>query len=177
VPSEFVSSIPGAPIDARYSSDNQSAASIEDQFRICREHALREHWNVVGTYQGAAISGASVVLRPGIRSLLQDAQHGKFDIALAEALDRVSRDQTDMATLFRDLRFAGVPIVTLAEGKISELHVGLKGTMNALFLKDLAGKTHRGLRGRVVWRRPLLWLRGAQAQRWKRRADPWRTEN
>jgi site-specific DNA recombinase len=134
---------------ARYSSDSQSAASIEDQFRICREHALREHWNVIGTYQDAAISGASVVLRPGIRPLLQDAQSGKFDIVLAEALDRVSRDQADTATLFRDLRFASVPIVTLAEGEISELHVGLKGTMNALFLKDLAAKTHRGLRGRV----------------------------
>jgi site-specific DNA recombinase len=44
---------------------------------------------------------------------------------------------------------AGVMIVTLAEGEITELHVGLKGTMNALFLKDLAAKTHRGLRGRV----------------------------
>src|SRR5262249_39557735 len=33
--------------------------------------------------------------------------------------------------------------------EISELHVGLKGTMNALFLKDLAAKTRRGLRGRV----------------------------
>ena len=39
--------------------------------------------------------------------------------------------------------------MTLAEGEISELHVGLKGTMNALFLKDLAAKTHHGLRGRV----------------------------
>jgi site-specific DNA recombinase len=39
--------------------------------------------------------------------------------------------------------------VTLAEGEISELHVGLKGTMNALFLTDLANKTRRGLRGRV----------------------------
>lgn len=27
-----------------------------------------------------------------------------------------------------------------AEGEISELHVGLKGKMNALFLKDLAKK-------------------------------------
>jgi site-specific DNA recombinase len=42
-----------------------------------------------------------------------------------------------------------VKIMTLAEGEISELHVGLKGTMNALFLKDLAKKTHRGIRGRV----------------------------
>jgi site-specific DNA recombinase len=42
-----------------------------------------------------------------------------------------------------------VSIVTLSEGEVSELHIGLKGTMGALFLKDLADKTRRGLRGRV----------------------------
>ena len=47
------------------------------------------------------------------------------------------------------MAFADITIITLAEGEISELHVGLKGTMNALFLKDLAQKTRRGLRGRV----------------------------
>ena len=40
-------------------------------------------------------------------------------------------------------------IVTLSEGEVTHLHVDLKGTMNALFLKDLADKTRRGLRGRV----------------------------
>ena len=134
---------------ARYSSDNQREASIDDQYRICREQAKREDWKIVGTYKDASISGASMILRPGIQALLQDAQAGKFDIVLAEALDRVSRDQADVATFFKHLKFAGVPIVTLAEGEISELHVGLKGTMNALFLKDLAAKTHRGIRGRV----------------------------
>jgi hypothetical protein len=54
-----------------------------------------------------------------------------------------------VATLFKHLRFAGVRIVTLAEGKISELHVGLKGAMNALFPKVLALKTHRVIRGAV----------------------------
>ena len=48
------------------------------------------------------------------------------------------------------MAFAEVMIVTLAEGEISELHVGLKGPMNALFLKDLAQKTRRGLQGRVL---------------------------
>lgn len=134
---------------ARYSSDNQSDSSIEDQFRLCREHAVREKWEITGTYHDAAISGASMILRPGIQSLLQDAQRGRFDVVLGEALDRISRDQADVATLFKHLHFAGVQIITLAEGEISELHVGLKGTMNALFLKDLAVKTHRGLRGRV----------------------------
>ncbi|BCK77113.1 resolvase domain [Acetobacter aceti NRIC 0242] len=104
---------------------------------------------MVGAYKDAGISGASMILRPGIQTLLQDAQAGRFDIVLAEALDRISRDQADVTTLFKHLKFAGVPIVTLAEGEISELHVGLKGTMNALFLKDPAAKTHRGLRGRV----------------------------
>ncbi|WP_306051185.1 recombinase family protein [Oceaniradius stylonematis] len=134
---------------ARYSSDNQREASIEDQFRICREQAKREKWKIVGTYKDAGISGASMILRPGIQSLLQDAQAGQFDMVLAEALDRISRDQADVATFYKHLKFADVPIITLAEGEISELHVGLKGTMNALFLKDLAAKTHRGLRGRV----------------------------
>lgn len=73
----------------------------------------------------------------------------KFDIVLAESLDRFSRDQEDTAGLFKRLTFAGVTIVTLAEGDISHLHIGFKGTMNALFLKDLTEKTHRGLRGCV----------------------------
>jgi len=131
---------------ARYSSDNQRDASIEDQLRICREKAEREKWTIVSTYKDAGISGASMILRPGIQTLLQDAQRQQFDVVLAEALDRISRDQADVATLFKHLRFAGVPIITLAEGEISELHVGLKGTMDALFLKDLVAKTHRGLR-------------------------------
>ncbi|MDO5703817.1 MAG: recombinase family protein [Paracoccus sp. (in: a-proteobacteria)] len=138
-----------AALYARYSDDKQSEASIEDQFRLCREHAGRERWQIVGSYEDAAISGASTILRPGIQRLMRDALHGEFNILLAEALDRISRDQADVATLFKQLKFAGVSIVTLAEGEISELHVGLKGTMNALFLKDLAMKTHRGLRGRV----------------------------
>jgi hypothetical protein len=54
----------------------------------------------------------------------------------------------DIAALYKHLSFAGVTMITLAEGEISELHVGLKGTMNALFLKDLGKKTWRGLEGR-----------------------------
>ena len=138
-----------AALYARYSSDLQSQASIEDQFRVCRGHAEHEGWTISGYYRDAAISGDSVILRPGVQALLEDARRGKFDVVVAEALDRVSRDQADVAVLFKHLRFAGVPVVTLAEGEITELHVGLKGTMNALFLKDLAAKTRRGLRGRV----------------------------
>jgi site-specific DNA recombinase len=135
-------------IYARYSSDQQRDASIEDQVRLCKERAAREGWDVAGVYTDHAISGASL-MRPGIQQLLQDALAGKFEIIVAEAMDRLSRDQADIAGVFKRLRFAGVAIVTLSEGEIGDLHIGLKGTMNALFLKDLADKTRRGLRGRV----------------------------
>jgi site-specific DNA recombinase len=135
-------------LDARYSSDNQREASVEDQLRLCRQYAERQGWTVVDSYHDRAISGASLV-RPGIQMLMQDAQRGGFDILLAEALDRISRDQEDVAGVYKRMTFAGVKIVTLSEGEITHLHVGLKGTMNALFLKDLADKTRRGLRGRI----------------------------
>ena len=52
-----------AALYARYSSDQQSAAPIDDQLRICREKADREGWQIVGTYKDAAISGATLTLR------------------------------------------------------------------------------------------------------------------
>src|SRR5689334_14284265 len=122
---------------ARFSSDLQREASIEDQMRVCKERIKREGWQLVATYTDRALSGASA-LRPGYQKLMEDARDGAFNVVLAEALDRLSRDQEDVAALYKRLRFAGVRIVTLAEGEINELHVGLKGTMNALFIKDLA---------------------------------------
>lgn len=133
---------------ARYSSDHQRDASIEDQLRLCRLHAEKQGWTIVDSYSDRAVSGASL-LRPGIQELIRDAMNGRFVVVLAEAMDRLSRDQEDIAGLFKRMAFAGVRIVTLSEGDVTHLHVGLKGTMNALFLKDLADKTRRGLRGRV----------------------------
>lgn len=130
-------------IFARYSSDNQREASIADQLRICRLRAEQEGWQIVEEYTEHAISGASL-LRPGILALMSDAGRGRFDVICAEAMDRLSRDQEDIAGFFKRMAFAGVKIVTLSEGEVTHLHVGLKGTMNALFLKDLADKTRRG---------------------------------
>jgi site-specific DNA recombinase len=110
--------------------------------------AERQGWAIADEYSDHAVSGATL-LRSGFQSLMRDALNTRFDVVLAESLDRFSRDQEDTAGLFKRLTFAGVNIVTIAEGDITHLHIGFKGTMNALFLKDLAEKTHRGLRGRI----------------------------
>ncbi len=136
-------------IYARYSSDLQSETSIDDQIRLCRETIELDKGTVVEVFTDYAISGGSLRNRPGMQAVLAGAKSGNFDVVVAEALDRISRDQEDIAGIFKRLGHADVRIVTLSEGEISELHVGFKGTMNALFLKDLAHKTRRGQRGRV----------------------------
>jgi site-specific DNA recombinase len=139
--------MPRAAIYARFSSERQSERSIDDQVRLCREYAKAHGFDVVEVYPEFAISGAFAGNRPQLQSMLADAGSRRFDVILAEALDRLSRGQKDTADICERMRCAGVRILTLGEGEISELHVGLKGTMNALFLKDLAAKTSRGMRG------------------------------
>ena len=68
---------------------------------------------------------------------------------LAEALDRISRDQEHVAAFHKLVRFAEVRLVTLSEGDVDRIHVGLKGTMNAMVLEELGRKTKRGMEGRV----------------------------
>ena len=87
-----------AVIYARYSSDLQNHASIEDQLRLCRARIEAEGWSLVDSYTDHALSGASR-LRPGYQKLLEDARAGAFDVVVAEALDRLSRDQEDTAAL------------------------------------------------------------------------------
>ena len=138
-----------AAIYARYSSDLQSEASIDDQVRLCRDRAENDGMTVVEVFTDYAISGGHLSNRPGMLSLLDHAKKNAFDVVIAEALDRISRDQEDIAGIYKRLNHAEIKIITLSEGEINELHIGLKGTMNALFLKDLAIKTRRGQRGRV----------------------------
>lgn len=147
------SAAPRTAVYARYSTDLQRDASIEDQVRSCRqlldrEFPGREGVEIFETFADRAISGASM-MRPGLQALLEAVRDGRIDLIAAEGIDRISRDQADIADIARTLRHAGVRLLTVQEGEVNELHVGLKGTMNALFLKDLAAKVRRGLEGRV----------------------------
>jgi site-specific DNA recombinase len=118
MPSDHKQSGLRAIVYARYSSDHQSEASIEDQVRICRALAERHGWELVQVYSDSAISGASI-FRPGYQKLLLDAHSKAFDIVAAEGLDRLSRDLADIATLHKQLSYLGIALVTVAEGPSS----------------------------------------------------------
>jgi site-specific DNA recombinase len=131
MPSEVNSQAARAGAYARYSSDSQRDASIDDQVRICRAEIQRHGWDLVQVYADPAISGAST-FRPGYQKLLRTRQRARSMSWSAESLDRLSRDLADVATLYKHLSYLGVRLWTVADGQITELHVGLKGTMNAL---------------------------------------------
>jgi site-specific DNA recombinase len=136
-----------AALYARFSTDMQRQASIEDQMALCRDLAAKLGATVVAEYSDAGISGFAAANRPGLQELLAAADTHAFDLVIAEALDRLSRSGADSWAVFQDLEARGIRIVTAAESDVGELQVGLKSTMNALFLKDLAAKTRRGLAG------------------------------
>jgi site-specific DNA recombinase len=85
-----------AVIYARYSFDGQSEASIEDQVRNSRGICAEKGWQVMEVYSDRAITGATSLLRPGYQSLMADARDRKFDVVVAEGLDRLSREQVQL---------------------------------------------------------------------------------
>ena len=72
---------------ARYSSDLQRDKSIEDQWRICREYAVRQGWQIISSYSDRAMSGATMLGRGYRICYLTNASRDRFDIVLAEGLD------------------------------------------------------------------------------------------
>src|SRR6185503_1340545 len=75
---------------------------------------------------------------------------GQCDLVLCEGIDRLSRDLADTAALFKQLRYARVALHTILEGVVTSMHVGLKGTMNEMYMAELGIRTHRGQKGNVL---------------------------
>ena len=132
---------------ARFSSDLQDDRSIDDQHAGNRAYCARKDYQIDRIFADRAISGASIVNRPDYLRMVALAAAGECDVIVAEDLDRLSRNLGDVAKLYEQMTFTGVAIETVGDGLINEMHVGLKGTMNALFLKNLVVKIRRGMAG------------------------------
>ncbi|WP_448151424.1 recombinase family protein [Labrys miyagiensis] len=134
-------------IYARYSTDLQNDRSVEDQIALCEKYASRNDINVVSIFHDRARSGASVFGREGLLRLVDAAKARSFDVVIVEALDRLSRDQEDLAGLYKRLSFQGIKIIAVHDGVADPVQIGVRGMLGSLYLADLANKTRRGLQG------------------------------
>jgi site-specific DNA recombinase len=143
---------------ARFSNEKQSPLSIEDQIRKCREEADRRRWTVLleHIYSDEAISGASTE-RDGLQRLLAAATSAArpVDCILIDDTSRLTRKLADALNLYEKLTFAGIRLVAVSQGVDSdnaqaELLIGVHGLIDAVYWRELAQKTHRGMQGRAL---------------------------
>jgi len=139
-----------AAIYARYSSENQRPESIQDQVAACRRLAGQRGFTIVEdhVYFDQAQSGARKD-RPGLAALLSAAERGQFQVVLVDDLSRLARDNYLMLSVLAELHFAGVRVVSVADGLDSHdeeatLGIQIRGIFNELQLRDLKNKTLRG---------------------------------
>ena len=145
----MASAKPRAAIYARYSSDLQSEASIEDQVALCRQTAAQHGYEIAQVVEDRAISGSAANNRPGYQAMLVMAKNRGFKCLICESPSRLARRLRDLADLNDQLNFAGVTVLTVQNGPLSELHIGFLGTLAQYQLKELANMTRRGQQGLV----------------------------
>jgi DNA invertase Pin-like site-specific DNA recombinase len=132
----------------------QRESSIEDQVRAAQRVAEAQGLGPGRVFADAGLSGASLAKRPGLADLRDAIASGRTSAVIVESLDRLSRDQADLAFLWREIRSAGVRLITVAEGEIRDdpsgvMQVGLRAMIGEIYLRDVAHKTRRGLEGVV----------------------------
>ena len=139
-------------IYARYSSENQSEKSIDDQIRVCKNYIL-DHDMIIDEkhiYIDEAISG-SIINRPGLQALEKAMENQEFDALAVDDLSRLSRSNHQMLTLVLKFNYHQIKIISASEGIFtdddnSKLGIHVRGLINELYLDDLKKKNNAWIR-------------------------------
>lgn len=141
--------MPAAVIYARYSSDRQRAASIEQQVQECSAYAEREGFDVVHVYSDEAISGRTDQ-RDAFLQMVDDAKLGTFEAVIVYKLDRFARNRYDAAMYRHKLKGCGVRVISAMElipdtpeGRLME---AMMEGVAEWYSADLSQKVTRGMR-------------------------------
>jgi site-specific DNA recombinase len=136
---------------ARFSTDRQDEASIEDQQRVCREYAAAHGLIVIAEYTDSAISGEAMGNRPGALQAISAV--GAGDVLLIMDTYRLARSQ-DLAPLITRLRFRGVRVIGVGDhfdsaSPTADMQAGFSGMMSAQLLTNIRVRTHSALKMRA----------------------------
>ncbi|MGU9962108.1 MAG: recombinase family protein [Candidatus Puniceispirillales bacterium WSBS_2018_MAG_OTU23] len=137
-------------IYTRYSSELQNDRSIEDQIDVCKDmikrNKLGERFRI---FHDRAISGSRMENRPGVKEMMDFVKSGEVSVVVSESMDRLSRDMEDMARIHKLTEYQKIPIITVLEGIITKINIGMNGTMNSMFLDQMSERVKRGQAGNI----------------------------
>ncbi len=133
----------------RFSHEDSTDRSIEDQEASCARYADSIGVPVVRRYSDHALSGASLVTRNGVLSLLRDLEHDRPDYLLVDHLDRLTRDEGDMSFIFKQLAFYGIELHSVAHGKVDRNTASILAIVGRNQLESTGHAVKRGQQGRV----------------------------
>jgi DNA invertase Pin-like site-specific DNA recombinase len=138
-----------AVIYARYSSDNQRDASIDQQVKECSHYAMQKGHKIVRTYSDCALTGKTDK-RPSFLRMIRDSAKREFEYVLVYSLDRFSRNKYDSAIYKQKLRENGVTVLSamehLTDDPTGHLMESILEGFAQYYSEELSQKIHRGLK-------------------------------
>lgn len=142
---------------ARYSSDQQREASIDDQHRKNRELAERNGHFIPPDllYSDEAVSGTKRQ-RNDLDRFMRDAAAGMIAILYLHSLSRLARESVLTMAMLKQLVYRdGVRVICTSEGLDSdrsgwELIAAILSAIHERFVKELSANVFRGQEGTVL---------------------------
>ena len=142
-----------AAIYARFSTDKQKVASIDDQVRECERVAKSHGLELVARFEDRGIS-AGTADRPGYQALLTAARAGKFDFIVTEDVSRLWRNRAEFGPRSAELEDLGVHWISCVGDDTRRggwgLTVQIKQAMAEQARLEASYRTRRGLEGRAL---------------------------
>jgi site-specific DNA recombinase len=142
-----------AALYARYSTDKQRDASIDDQFRECERVARSAGFEVVARFEDKGMSGGTAD-RPGYQALLCAARHREFSVIVAEDISRLWRNRAEFGPRSAEFEDLGVHCVTAVGDDTRRdgwgLVIQIKQAVAEHARREASYRTRRGLEGKAI---------------------------
>ena len=106
--------IPGAMINARYSTDNQNPDSIEVQVQKCKEWCHQHNVPILGIYADEATSGMKDS-RPQYENMMMQLRNGIGDMVIIYDQSRMFRKMTAWFAFREELTAMGVKVISVTQ--------------------------------------------------------------
>lgn len=145
-----------AAIYIRVSTSGQAEEgySLDAQERLLTDYCRARKYEIYQIYRDEGISAKDITHRPGMLSLLSDAEDKKFDMILVWKLTRFSRNLADLAVACDKLDKGGITLVSYSEAFDSRTPAGrmvrsMLGTVAQFEREVISENTRLGMRERA----------------------------